>query len=240
MTTNNISRLISIIQDYENYLNEDTFEDLYTNLVLIKQKPSKNIIDNTITIIEKWDYIFNDNDYQFILNELTELYSSVSNEKENTVNENKELKSLRYNNQKPEFVGISPSFLIELMKHTTYGSMKYPDANIDGKKVPNWSLGQKKSTLINSAMRHIMAYLSGELYDKDFGDSMHLTAAAWNLMVLIHQDLQPDKYKEFNDLWFNSPLMANGFVSRLELNKDTVNSISEKNSNKEYGEANEQ
>jgi hypothetical protein len=135
-------------------------------------------------------------------------------------------KSLRYNTTKVEFTGISPSTIIELMKHTTYGSLKYPNTP-DG--VPNWALGQKKSTLVNSAMRHIMAYLAGEMYDNDFPDSMHLTAAMWNLMVLIHQDLEPDKYKDFDDLWFDNPTMYNDYDRRVALNQETVEKIKSTN-----------
>lgn len=134
-------------------------------------------------------------------------------------------KSLRYNSNKIEIMGISPIFLIELMRHTTYGRIKYPDN--DNK--PNWSFGQKKSTLINAVFRHLMAYLCGQIWDTDIKDSMHLTAAAWNLMVLIHQDVLKDQYKEFDDLWCKAE-----FDPLLDL--ATVNDLMIKN----YGKANEQ
>lgn len=58
----------------------------------------------------------------------------------------------------------------------------------------NWKLGMKNSVLYDSAMRHLMAYWTGDESED------HLGAALWNIMGLIdNQDKRPemDDRKEF-------------------------------------------
>jgi len=59
----------------------------------------------------------------------------------------------------------------------------------------NWKLGMKNSVLYDSAMRHMMAYWTGDESED------HLGAALWNVMGLIdNQDKRPamDDREEFN------------------------------------------
>ncbi len=57
------------------------------------------------------------------------------------------------------------------------GAVKYEE--------DNWLLGGKPDgEYLASAMRHILAFRSGEVYDPDIG-TMHIANAAWNLLALI-------------------------------------------------------
>lgn len=93
--------------------------------------------------------------------------------------------------------------LVKLAEHFSLGSSKYPDGpSKNGFSFPNWAKGQLfDSFLINSTERHILGYLSGEEYDKDFG-SHHLIAVAWGAACLNHQFNNYEIYKSFDDrMW---------------------------------------
>lgn len=64
-----------------------------------------------------------------------------------------------------------------LVKVMEQGGIKYSPRN--------WLLGGKPDDeYINSAMRHMQAFATGEFYDKDLGTA-HIANAAWNMLALL-------------------------------------------------------
>jgi len=61
------------------------------------------------------------------------------------------------------------------------GVEKYPDRN--------WEKGMFHGKLFASAMRHLISYHGGEVYDKQTG-CHHLAMAAWNCMALMSHHLR--------------------------------------------------
>lgn len=76
--------------------------------------------------------------------------------------------------------------IIELSKHCEEGALKYGEHNID-KGIPQHSL-------CDSAMRHLVKYMRGDM------DENHLRAACWNLMWALEQAVNKP---ELNDLIWN-------------------------------------
>ena len=87
---------------------------------------------------------------------------------------------------------LPPEFVIAVSKILTYGSVKYEDHN--------WRKGIAYSRVAGALLRHLFAYLGGEIQDPETGMS-HLWHAACNLAFLITFDAHPEQYKEFNDLY---------------------------------------
>ncbi len=69
---------------------------------------------------------------------------------------------------------ISPYALARLAGVYERGAKKYADRN--------WEKGQPQSRFLDSAMRHLQAYLMGHR------DEDHLAQSAWNIFALIHQE----------------------------------------------------
>jgi len=67
---------------------------------------------------------------------------------------------------------ITPIGLRRLALHYENGAAKYGDRN--------WERGQPISRFLDSAIRHLYAYLGGSR------DEDHLAAAAWNALAAIH------------------------------------------------------
>lgn len=67
---------------------------------------------------------------------------------------------------------ISPFFLERLGHHLRKGAIKY--------SAWNWAKGIPNSRCYESAMRHLMQFAQGDI------DEDHLSAAAFNIMVIIH------------------------------------------------------
>lgn len=67
---------------------------------------------------------------------------------------------------------ITPLGLRRLAVHYENGAKKYGDRN--------WEKGQPVSRFLDSAARHLFAYLAGAR------DEDHLAAAAWNVMGAMH------------------------------------------------------
>lgn len=90
----------------------------------------------------------------------------------------------RDNADKPpleEILQFGPA-LRALAWHSQAGRAKYPDTE-DG--MPNWKLGGKPWTeYFGCALRHMLAYAEGEVFDPETG-SLHLTSALWNLAAAI-------------------------------------------------------
>lgn len=86
------------------------------------------------------------------------------------------------------------------------GIQKYPERN--------WELGLAHGRLFASAMRHLVAFHGGEVYDKQTG-CHHLAMAAWNCMALMSTDLRGVGK---NDV----PPTAPGVLEKLNVNKSDV------------------
>jgi len=75
---------------------------------------------------------------------------------------------------KGRFDLISPIALLRIAQHFENGAEKYGDRN--------WEKGQPLSRYLDSAIRHIYAFLGGSR------DEDHLAAASWNTMAAIHTE----------------------------------------------------
>lgn len=98
--------------------------------------------------------------------------------------------SLRFNSNKPEISQLDPRFLLALAEHMKKGEEKY------GKY--NWALGQDYHTTFDCCMRHILAFMAGEDFDKESG-THHIISAAANLMILWTSIQMNDK--ELDTRW---------------------------------------
>lgn len=75
---------------------------------------------------------------------------------------------------KGRFDLMPPKALRRLARHFENGAKKYGDRN--------WEKGQPQSRFMDSALRHLNNYLDGHR------DEDHLSAAAWNVLCMIHQE----------------------------------------------------
>lgn len=84
---------------------------------------------------------------------------------------------------------ITPIGLARLARHYENGAKKYGDRN--------WEKGQPLTRYLDSALRHIFAFLGGDRSED------HMAAAAWNVMAEMHtEELVNEKNlpSELNDL----------------------------------------
>ena len=101
--------------------------------------------------------------------------SSNPPEKQNEITElNNE--GLKYDGDKPSLALIPSEALLEIAKVLDFGAGKYT--------ADNWRRGFKYRRVISAAMRHILAWNSGEDVDAETGLS-HLAHAACCLSFLI-------------------------------------------------------
>lgn len=107
------------------------------------------------------------------------------------------LKAERYNKDKLNFSDMPLEALIEVAKVTTMGAKKYGRLN--------WQKGQPLSDLADATLRHLIGdekhkgAFTGERVDPESG-LLHLAHAAWNILTIIHQLRDNEKYKQFIDL----------------------------------------
>lgn len=97
---------------------------------------------------------------------------------------------------------MSPIVLERDARHLEFGAKKYGERN--------WEKGQPLCRYIDSALRHIYKYLSGER------DEDHLAAARWNLGALIHTEEMIARGvlpKELHDLPPRTPVKTHKFDS---------------------------
>lgn len=85
--------------------------------------------------------------------------------------------SARYNQGKVQTREIDPAFILGIGEVLTKSRAKYEHYN--------WCKPTKLSTPYESMMRHIMAFQSGEDFDKETG-SHHLLHAATNIMFMYY------------------------------------------------------
>lgn len=86
---------------------------------------------------------------------------------------------------------ISPFFLDRLGHHLRKGASKYSEWN--------WAQGIPSSRCYESAMRHLLQFAQGET------DEDHLSAAAFNIMVIVHNQ----------EVLRRDVVMADGFDNAL-------------------------
>ena len=89
---------------------------------------------------------------------------------------------------KGRFDLITPFMLLRLARHYENGAVKYGDRN--------WEKGQPSSRAMDSAMRHLNAFMINAMLGQE-QDEDHLSAAIWNLAVIIHNE---HCLPEMNDL----------------------------------------
>lgn len=98
--------------------------------------------------------------------------------------------SERKNEGKPQTHHIDPEFILGMAKVLTLGSKKYSSYN--------WAKGNNLTVPFDSAMRHLLAYMSGNNLDDETGES-HLFHAAVNLMFMYYYERN---YPEMDDRFF--------------------------------------
>ena len=86
-------------------------------------------------------------------------------------------RTLHDSDGKPGVDQIPPAFLIELGRVYTFGARKYAR--------DNWKLGTYWHEFYGSALRHLLAWWSGEDDDPESGIN-HLIHAAWNCAALFY------------------------------------------------------
>lgn len=98
----------------------------------------------------------------------------------------------RFSAGKPPLVGAPVLGLLEVGRVAEYGARKY--APFD------WHLGQSFSTLLNSAMRHMLRCVNAPLArDEEESGLLHLGHAAWNLLCLLHF-IEEGRAEELDDI----------------------------------------
>lgn len=105
-------------------------------------------------------------------------------------------KASRFNEGKLQYASLPWRAIQEIAKVSTMGATKY-GAN-------NYKKGFTYSSLFDSMNRHLYGdynhhgFMTGEVNDPE-SKLHHLAHAAWNLLVLLQQELEPSKYAEFDD-----------------------------------------
>ena len=85
---------------------------------------------------------------------------------------------------KGNFYGIYPVMLKRLAMRCKFGEIKYGG-------VRGYSYPRPTSTYYDSAMRHLVEYISGDCSED------HLAAAIWNIMAMMYNE---ESAKEFVDI----------------------------------------
>jgi len=98
---------------------------------------------------------------------------------------------LRYDEGKNRLDLLSIPALWEVGLVSTKGCVKYADRN--------WEKGMSYSRTLGCALRHLFKWAAGHKWDEETG-LHHLSHAAWNVMALLHFELMPERYGEFDDL----------------------------------------
>lgn len=115
--------------------------------------------------------------------DMAELEARIRNSSISTPNEDSN-KSQRLNTGKPQCNEIDPAFILGIAKVLTKSREKYDRAN--------WTKSTDWRTPYDSAMRHLLAFQSGEDNDAETGQS-HLLHCATNLMFLhYYANTQPE------------------------------------------------
>jgi hypothetical protein len=114
---------------------------------------------------------------------------------------------------KPPFSKLMWTALEEVAQVHKYGDDHYG--------VGNWRKGQPLTSTIDSAIRHLQKTLKGKDYDSR-SKRLHAAHAAWNCLLVVHQQLYPDYYAELDDRiddfgdWINERFAATDLAKGLE------------------------
>lgn len=118
-------------------------------------------------------------------------------------------KSVKYDNDKPDYTLLDPLAIEEMVKVLDYGAQKY--------KRDNWrTTGFSYTRLLSACMRHLFAFLRGEDLDPESGRS-HLAHAMCCLMFLLNQVLI--NKKELDDRFINKKDIQNYNLTKEQLIK---------------------
>lgn len=101
------------------------------------------------------------------------------------------MSGLRYDAGKNRLDLLSIPALWEIGRVYTEGAKKYEDRN--------WEKGLKYSSTLGCLMRHLFKWIAGHKMDEEL-PVHHMALVAWNAITLLHMELLPDQYAEFNDL----------------------------------------
>lgn len=96
----------------------------------------------------------------------------------------------KYDGEKVRLDLLSPWFVEEVGKVLTMGAQKYADEN--------WARGMGRRRLVAACLRHVYAYMRGEVNDPEW-ELHHLAHAACCLMFLVHFDVT-GWYEEYDDM----------------------------------------
>ena len=111
--------------------------------------------------------------------ELAQVYEALSLSIAKKPVKNKD-KAMRHNTGKPQlsFILDAPTAMNGLAEVFAMGSEKY--------ERDNWKKGLDKNEIIDSLLRHLMAFKNGEAIDSESGKS-HTHHVHWNALVLAEQ-----------------------------------------------------
>jgi hypothetical protein len=98
--------------------------------------------------------------------------------------------SMRFNVGKPQLSELDPQFLLGMGRVLEKARLKY--------KRGNWALGNNYSVPYDSALRHLLAWQSGESLDSESGQN-HLLHCALNIMMLHYYE---NNFPEMDDRIF--------------------------------------
>ncbi|MBO4622272.1 MAG: hypothetical protein J5691_00070 [Bacilli bacterium] len=83
----------------------------------------------------------------------------------------------------------------QVVERFTHGAIKYGPNN--------WKeVDDAEDRYFAALMRHLVAHRKGELYDPDFPDNLHISAACWNALVLIYltmKRIEKERNSKFED-----------------------------------------
>ena len=99
-------------------------------------------------------------------------------------------KGVKFDNEKPRMDLFSPGALLASGQVMSHGAKKYEPRN--------WERGVDWGRYYGAALRHLLAWWSGEDLDKESG-LHHLAHAMCCVMFLLHYAQDPEKYASFDD-----------------------------------------
>ena len=111
-----------------------------------------------------------------------------------TEEQERELKetAVKFDNDKVDWMILPYDALEEIIKVMEFGARKYARGNFASGE------GLEYTRVLNSLMRHILAFSRGEDLDPETGIS-HMAHAGCNVLFLLHYIKNPEKFKNNDD-----------------------------------------
>lgn len=97
-------------------------------------------------------------------------------------------KAVKFDNDKVDWMILPYDALEEIVKVMEFGARKYARGNFASGE------GLEYTRVLNSLMRHILAFSRGEDLDPETGIS-HMAHAGCNILFLLHYIKNPEKFK---------------------------------------------